>query len=256
MPQEEKAPILSVVSEASSDPSSSKGRRTPRRGIVTIVLLLAAIGWLGSRSLQPIDPNNIATPNISSPSDPTPPPLPNQFPSLHSESEPMIPNEDGSLDFPEAVTQCWPNRKQEDALPEQLTLAHLSQVFGRLVKSEVLEEIEDLELSDGRMRRLRTKGTLLTVLESDEDGVPHTQAEETDTANLNASARMKLYQSHRKGGTNVAVEKQLGLLFDTSFFPKGAAGTATEINGEIRDLTIRADGRMINCSTPATCACQ
>lgn len=206
--------------------------------------------------MRPIDPNNIATPTIGSPSEPTPTPLPNQFPNLHSESEPMIPNEDGSLDFMEAVTQCWPNRKQEEALPEELTLAHLSQVFGRLVKTEVLEEIEDLELSDGRMRRLRTKGTLLTVLESDEDGIPHTKAEETDTASLTAAARTKIYQGHRKGGTNVAIEKRLGLLFDSSFFPQGAAGTATEINGEVRDLMIRADGRMINCSTPATCDCQ
>ncbi len=243
-------------SQPAGPPDGGRPQKSHRRTVLTIGLLILAIAWLGSRSLKPVDPNNIATPTIESPPEATPTPLPNQFPNLHPESEPHLPGEDGALDFVEAVTQCWPNRKPEEALPEDLTLVHLSQVFGRLLKSESMEENEDLELPDGRIRRLTTKGTILTVLESDEDGVPHSKVEDTDTAKLNKAAKDKLYENHRKGGTKVAIEKFLGLLFDSSYFPQGAAGTATEINGEIRDLMIRAEGRMIKCTTPATCDCQ
>lgn len=260
LPLREKAPNLNTVSDESKNSTNeSAGRRTPkshRRTVLTIGLLLLAIGWLGTRSLKPIDPNNISTPTIEVAAPPTPTPLPSQFPNIHPESEPQLPGEDGSLDFVEAVAQCWPNRKPEEPLPEDLTLVHLSQVFGRLLKNESMEENEDLELPDGRIRRLATKGTILTVLESDEDGLPHTKVNDTDLEKLSKSAREKLYESHRKGATKVAVEKFLGLLFDSSFFPQGAAGTATEINGEIRDLMIRAEGRMIKCTTPATCDCQ
>lgn len=264
MPPWEKAPNLNAVSDETKNPANEPsspdlGKRTKqklRRTVLTIGLLLLAIAWLGTRSLKPVDPNNISTPTMAPAPEPTPTPLPNQFPNLHPESEPQLPGEDGSLNFVEAVGQCWPNRKPEELLPEDLTLVHLAQVFGRIVKTESMEENEDLELPDGRIRRLTTKGNTLTVLESDEDGVPHTKVEDTDTAKMSKAVREKLYESHRKGASKVAVERFLGLLFDSSFFPQGAAGTATEINGEIRDLMIRAEGRMIKCTTPATCDCQ
>jgi hypothetical protein len=265
--QFQKAPILNSVSVKSSEPnqvpsgslrrqSDGRARRQfHRRAAISIVLLLAAILWLGSRSLIPVDPHNIATPTLETSVQPSPSPLPRQFPNFDSESQPNLPNEEGDLSFQEAVAQCWPNRKPDESPGKKLNLVDLSQVFGHLMRTEVFEEIEHLQLPDGRIRQVKTKSGILSVAESDDDGLPQATSDEIDITSVNKASREKLYREHRKGTQKVSTEKQLGLLFDASFFPRGAAGTATERDGEIQNFTVRAEGRILKCSSPKTCKC-
>lgn len=48
---------------------------------------------------------------------------------------------------------------------------------------------------------------------------------------------------------------RLGLLFDQSIFPAGAAGSATESDGRWTELHLRAAGRMLHCENPNRCEC-
>lgn len=48
---------------------------------------------------------------------------------------------------------------------------------------------------------------------------------------------------------------KLGLLFDTSVFNAGAAGSATEKNGAYIGLHLRAAGRMLHCESVQRCEC-
>ncbi|CAN5466939.1 hypothetical protein BH10BDE1_BH10BDE1_25400 [soil metagenome] len=49
--------------------------------------------------------------------------------------------------------------------------------------------------------------------------------------------------------------RRLGLLFDTAVFPAGAAGSATEDDDTLRDLQVRASGRMLHCDNAERCEC-
>lgn len=48
---------------------------------------------------------------------------------------------------------------------------------------------------------------------------------------------------------------KIGLLFDKSIFPAGAAGSAIETDGRWTDLRFRAGGRMLHCENPNRCEC-
>lgn len=48
---------------------------------------------------------------------------------------------------------------------------------------------------------------------------------------------------------------KIGLLFDKSIFPAGAAGSAIETDGRWTDLQFRAGGRMLHCENPNRCEC-
>lgn len=42
-------------------------------------------------------------------------------------------------------------------------------------------------------------------------------------------------------------ETKLGLIFEPVVFPAGAAGTATEVDGKIREFQVRANGHILHC---------
>lgn len=48
---------------------------------------------------------------------------------------------------------------------------------------------------------------------------------------------------------------KVGLLFDTTVFPAGGAGSATETDGRLNRLLLRAAGRMLHCESPNRCEC-
>jgi hypothetical protein len=48
---------------------------------------------------------------------------------------------------------------------------------------------------------------------------------------------------------------RVGLLFDSTVFREGAAGSATESDGTIQDFQARASGRMLHCDDADRCEC-
>jgi hypothetical protein len=48
---------------------------------------------------------------------------------------------------------------------------------------------------------------------------------------------------------------KVGLLFDKSIFPTGAAGSAIQTEGRWTELRFRAAGRMLHCEKPNRCEC-
>lgn len=53
----------------------------------------------------------------------------------------------------------------------------------------------------------------------------------------------------------IDTNRRLGLLFDNTVFPGGAAGSATEANDTLQDFQVRAAGQMLHCDDADRCEC-
>lgn len=243
--------------------SDSEGPRTQksksnRKAILTIVALGLGIFWLGGKSLLKSNENDVSRPTLNAQVNPPPPtatPLPPHFPADSSETAPIPPDQSSDQSLLAALERCWTDRQLNDLNAfDQFTVLDLEKVFGRISKQELIQQKEELELTNGLRRSIELRTiddeAKTEVFDIDSDGVP------TLVASVAASkAGASEFKKWRKDSKTTRIEKNVGLLFDKSLFKGGAAGTAREVDGLIKEFQVRADGRILRCGSNGTCDC-
>ncbi len=255
--------IFPTVSELNdSQPQKTKSWRKP---IITITALGLAIAWLGRKTFQAPNENDISRPSITEITDqpPTSTPLPPHFPAEATETAPVPPEGTAAESLLSAIERCWSDRRLSDLnSSDQFTVLDLEKVFGRIKKQELLQQKEELELNSGTRRMIElipdsalTHELQAQISDLSENGMPSVIAS-LPAAQMKASDLKKW----RKDSKTIRIEKRLGLLFDESLFKGGAAGTATDVDGVIQDFHVRADGKILKCTGggpgSVNCECQ
>ncbi|MBN8539608.1 MAG: hypothetical protein J0L82_04405 [Deltaproteobacteria bacterium] len=230
--------------------------------MVTIIALGLAIAWLGRRTFQAPNENDISRPALEAPSKetPTPTPLPPHFPAEATDTAPIPPHEEVDQSLLSAIERCWNDRRLNDLNPsDQFTVLDLEKIFGRIKKQEVLHQKEELELKSG------TRRIIELLLDSAKPNELMAQISEIDEKGVNsviaslpaAKAQASDFKKWRNESKTIRVERKLGLLFDESLFKGGAAGHATDVDGRVQDFQVRADGKILKCllGGPEGCEC-
>lgn len=258
--------VFLTVSDLNDVPR--KNSHSGRKAVITILALGLAIAWLGRKSFQPPNDNDISRPSLGAgqtgSDGPTATPLPPHFPVEATDTAPVPPSEATDQSLLSAIEKCWSDRQLSDLSSfDQFTVLDLEKVFGRIKKQELLQQKEELELKTGTRRTIE----LLPADASSEDlnaQISDLNADGTPTVIASLAATKTQgsdFKKWRLDSKTLRLEKRLGLLFDESLFKGGAAGTATEVDGRIQEFQVRADGKILKCSlvsagaSPSACEC-
>ncbi|MDZ4082090.1 MAG: hypothetical protein U1E10_04075 [Bdellovibrionales bacterium] len=247
--------ILVFLAVSDHNDVPRKNSHSGRKAVITILALGLAIAWLGRKSFQPPNENDISRPTLGSgqtgSEGPTATPLPPHFPAEATDTAPVPPTEATDQSLLSAIEKCWSDRQLSDLSSfDQFTVLDLEKVFGRVKKQELLQQKEELELKTGSRRTIEllpadasSEGLKAQISDLDAEGVPSVIA-----SLAAAKTQGSDFKKWRLDSKTLRLEKKLGLLFDESLFKGGAAGTATEVDGRIQEFQVRADGKILKCS--------